>query len=67
MTAELFMDRAGVRLHYRIDGEESAPWLMLSNSLGTNLGMWEPQMSTLLQQESDLHKAAIEKLADVPA
>jgi flagellar basal-body rod protein FlgF len=25
------------------------------------------QMSTLLQQESDLHKSAIEKLADVPA
>ena len=25
------------------------------------------QISTLLQQESDLHKSAIEKLADVPA
>ena len=25
------------------------------------------QISTLLQQQSDLHKTAIEKLADVPA
>jgi flagellar basal-body rod protein FlgF len=25
------------------------------------------QISTLLQQQSDLHKSAIEKLADVPA
>jgi len=25
------------------------------------------QMSTLLQQESDLHKTAIEKLAEVPS
>jgi 3-oxoadipate enol-lactonase len=31
------------RLHYRFDGPESAPVLVLSNSLGTDLGMWEPQ------------------------
>jgi 3-oxoadipate enol-lactonase len=49
MTDELFMEHAGVRLHYRIDGDELAPWLMLSNSLGTNLAMWEPQMPGLLQ------------------
>lgn len=41
------MERAGGSLHYRIDGNEQAPWLMLSNSLGTDLGMWEPQMVEL--------------------
>jgi 3-oxoadipate enol-lactonase len=38
---------ADVRIHYRIDGEASAPPLLLSNSLGTTLEMWEPQMPTL--------------------
>ncbi len=36
-----------VRLNYRIDGEAGAAPLLLSNSLGTSLDMWEPQMSTL--------------------
>ncbi len=42
-TAQL----ADVRLHYRIDGEEGAPPLLLSNSLGTTLDMWEPQLAAL--------------------
>src|SRR5690349_5789767 len=37
----------GVRLHYRIDGDAGAPPLLLSNSLGTSLEMWEPQMPVL--------------------
>ena len=41
---EDFLNRPEGRLHYRIDGSESAPWLLLSNSLGTDYGMWEPQM-----------------------
>ena len=36
-----------VRLHYRFDGEADAPPLVLSNSLGTDLAMWEPQMPAL--------------------
>jgi 3-oxoadipate enol-lactonase len=36
-----------VRLHYRIDGEARSPALLLSNSLGTSLAMWEPQIATL--------------------
>jgi 3-oxoadipate enol-lactonase len=36
-------------LHYQIDGESKAPWLVLSNSLGTTLDMWAPQMPALLQ------------------
>lgn len=40
----------GVELHYRLDGAETAPVLVLSNSLGTDLGMWEPQMPALIQR-----------------
>lgn len=32
------------RLHYRIDGPEGAPWLVLCNSLGTDLTMWDAQL-----------------------
>jgi 3-oxoadipate enol-lactonase len=34
----------GEEFHIRIDGEPGAPVLLLSNSLGTNLSMWEPQV-----------------------
>jgi 3-oxoadipate enol-lactonase len=33
-----------VELHHRIDGPEDAPWLVLSNSLGTSLAMWDRQI-----------------------
>lgn len=38
-----FADLSDVRLHYRIDGDDNLPVLVLSNSLGTNFGMWDPQ------------------------
>lgn len=31
--------------HVELDGDPDAPVLMLSNSLGTNLRMWDPQMA----------------------
>ncbi|HEV7339774.1 MAG TPA: 3-oxoadipate enol-lactonase [Bosea sp. (in: a-proteobacteria)] len=34
----------GEDFHIRIDGDERAPVLLLSNSLGTNLSMWDPQI-----------------------
>jgi 3-oxoadipate enol-lactonase len=34
----------GVSIHYQITGETSLPTLVLSNSLGVNLAMWEPQL-----------------------
>lgn len=34
----------GARLHYRFDGPEGAPVLVLCNSLGTDLSMWDPQV-----------------------
>lgn len=44
-----FMDTSSARLHYQIEGQVDAPVLVLSNSLGTNLGMWAPQMPQLLK------------------
>lgn len=40
-----FLVANGIRLAYQIDGPEDAPVLVLVNSLGTNLHMWEPQMA----------------------
>jgi 3-oxoadipate enol-lactonase len=41
-------DPAGaVRLHYRTDGDPTRPCLVLSNSLGTDLGMWDAQAERL--------------------
>ena len=37
----------GGRLHYRMDGTRGKPVLVLSNSLGTDLDMWSPQMDAL--------------------
>src|SRR5262245_53261397 len=33
----------GIEINYQIDGPERAPWLILSNSLATNLAMWDEQ------------------------
>jgi 3-oxoadipate enol-lactonase len=35
----------GIELHARIDGPDGAPWLVLSNSLGAALEMWQPQVA----------------------
>jgi 3-oxoadipate enol-lactonase len=37
----------GCRLQYRFDGPEGPPILLLSNSLGTSMAMWEPQIAEL--------------------
>jgi 3-oxoadipate enol-lactonase len=39
-----------VRLHHRLDGPDAAPPLMLCNSLGTTLELWEPQLPALAAQ-----------------
>jgi len=38
-----FAEFGDVRLHYRWDGPENAPVVLLSNSLGTDLTMWDAQ------------------------
>lgn len=40
-----FADLNDVRIHYQLDGDASLPVLVLSNSLGTNFEMWQPQMA----------------------
>jgi 3-oxoadipate enol-lactonase len=35
----------GTHIAYRLDGPEDAPVLLLSNSLGTNMQMWAPQIA----------------------
>ncbi|MFJ4289535.1 3-oxoadipate enol-lactonase [Cupriavidus sp. NPDC089707] len=42
--------RDGLRLHYELQGPAGAPVLVMSNSLGTNLSMWDPQMPALLER-----------------
>lgn len=44
-----YAELSDVTLHYRLDGDESLPVLMLSNSLGTSFEMWQPQIAALTQ------------------
>ncbi len=37
----------GAKLNVEVEGPDNAPPLMLSNSLGTNLHMWDPQVKAL--------------------
>ena len=40
-----FADLSDIRLHYSLTGPDSAPVLVLSNSLGANFSMWDPQLA----------------------
>ena len=40
----------GIQLHYELSGPADAPVVMLSNSLGTRLEMWDPQMPALTER-----------------
>ena len=42
-----FADLANARIHYSLSGPESAPVLILSTSLGTDLSLWDPQTPVL--------------------
>ena len=37
----------GININYQIDGREGAPWIIFSNSLITNLSMWDDQVAAL--------------------
>lgn len=39
-----------MKLHHVVDGPAGAPALVLSNSLGTTLDMWEPQVAPLAER-----------------
>lgn len=49
MTVQSFTTDDGCRIAYRFDGPEEAPVLLLSNSLGTTMAMWDPQMAAFTQ------------------
>ena len=42
-----FLDRNGEGIWYELSGKDGAPVLVFSNSLGTNLGMWDGQVAAL--------------------
>lgn len=44
-----FVQLADGELHYQIDGPQDAPVLVLSNSLGTDLHMWDAQIPAFSQ------------------
>jgi 3-oxoadipate enol-lactonase len=44
-----FVDVNGARIRYELSGPESAPPLVFSNSLGTDLAMWDPQIAVFSQ------------------
>lgn len=48
--SETFTTGDGCRISYQFDGPEGAPVLLLSNSLGTDRGMWAPQMAAFTQK-----------------
>jgi 3-oxoadipate enol-lactonase len=44
-----FIRANDARLFYRLEGKSDLPVLVLSHSLGCDLGMWDPQMAALLE------------------
>ncbi len=45
-----FLEAGDLRVHYLLNGRDSAPLVVLSNSLGTNFSMWDPQAPALEQK-----------------
>jgi 3-oxoadipate enol-lactonase len=45
-----FADLKDVRIHYELDGPEHAPLLVFSNSLGTDLSLWDAQMPDMTKK-----------------
>jgi 3-oxoadipate enol-lactonase len=44
-----FIDTKDLRMYHELDGPASAPALVLSNSLGTNLSLWDAQLPVFAQ------------------
>lgn len=44
------IDADGCPIHVEVEGPEGAPALMLSNSLGTELSMWDPQAKAFAKE-----------------
>ncbi len=50
MTTERLIEVGDATLRVAIDGDDRAPALVLSNSLGTTLEMWAPQVPALARE-----------------
>ena len=44
-----FVETTNLRIHYELDGRAEGPTLVLSNSLGTNLSLWDSQLPVFAQ------------------
>ena len=44
-----FVIRDGARLYWRSDGDPSLPPLLLGNSLGTEIALWDPVLPALMR------------------
>jgi 3-oxoadipate enol-lactonase len=44
-----FVETKELRMHYQFDGPSDAPPLVFSNSLGTTMALWQPQISAFSQ------------------
>src|ERR1700751_84807 len=44
-----FLNTKRPTIFYRLEGSEGKPALILSHSIGTDHGMWEPQIGDLIQ------------------
>jgi hypothetical protein len=49
----------GITINYQLDGPERAPWLILSNSLATNLTMWDEQATSGSARQGDRLRFAV--------
>jgi len=47
MSAAMKIKANGITFNYEISGPETAPWLIFSNSLATNLHMWDAQAAEM--------------------
>jgi len=45
-----FAELKDVEIHYELTGPEKAPVLVFSNSLGTNLGLWDAQVADMAKK-----------------
>jgi len=46
-AGEMDVEANGISIHCRIDGRDGAPWITFSNSLATDLHMWDAQLEAL--------------------
>ena len=47
MSEDVFVTHDGLKFRARVEGPEGAPWVVFSNSLMTDVGVWEAQAKAL--------------------